>query len=474
MSLTATFDLGTTALKCAVLDENQKIVFSGKEDITTHTHGNLIEQDPDEWWNAFCKLSSKFDKSNVDGIIFSGQMQDIYFTDINDCPVTMASLYNDSRGSGYVDRIPVFIGEKTSVAINGTIPVTKFFWYREHRPEVLRKASHVLFGAKDYLVMKLTGRYISDVTNMSTTGLMDIKSLDYIELDGIVEKSWLPEILHSDEVAGKVSQRASSETGFLTSADVFVGSGDAGAATLASGISKKGEFNINLGTTGWIAAVSDNVYSKAFNLAAINRDHYINVVPIFNGASVHNWISRFLFGNGKNRYARLHELLANDEHSNPELLCLPYLAGERFPVSDPNVRGSFFGFTPDTKVADMARSALEGVGFSLKQGLGLMNIDASSISLIGGGASEEIWCQIFSDIFNVPVTVFGNSDILPSMALASVVQFGRKQIPSYSEYIEHILKAQRCTTYKPIKENAEHCKLLFERFTTLYPRVQGL
>ena len=57
MALTATFDLGTTALKCAVLDENQKLVFSDKEDLTTYTHDGLTEQDPEEWWSAFCRIS---------------------------------------------------------------------------------------------------------------------------------------------------------------------------------------------------------------------------------------------------------------------------------------------------------------------------------------------------------------------------------------------------------------------------------
>lgn len=474
MALTATFDLGTTALKCAVLDENQKVIFSGKENITTYSHENYLEQDPNEWWSAFCRLANKFDKSKVDSIILSGQMQDLYFTDSKDKVVNMASLYTDARGNNYVEKLSPSVSKETSIAINGTIPVTKFFWYKEHQPETLEKASHVMFGAKDFIVMKLTGRYVSDVTNMATTGLMNISTFKYIDADEIVDKAMLPEILFADEIVGKVTNLASKETGFSTSVDVFAGSGDAGATTLASGISKKGELNVNLGTTGWIAAVSDHTFEKAFNLAAINRGFYINVVPIFNGASVHNWISRLLFNDDKDRYQKLHSLLNDDKKANPDLLCLPYLVGERFPVSDSEIRGMYYGLTPSTTAADLARSALEGVAFSLKQGLALMHIEASNISLIGGGASEDIWCRIFSDVFNVPVTVFGNSDILPSMALSSVVQFGRKKIDSYSEYIEKILKAQSCTVYTPRKELVEHYTMMYRRFETLYPRVKGL
>ena len=70
---------------------------------------------------------------------------------------------------------------------------------------------------------------------------------------------------------------------------------------------------------------------------------------------------------------------------------LPYLNGERFPVLDPDIRGAYLGLTPETAPADLARAALEGVAFSLRQGLDQLDAapsGADTISLIGGGSQE--------------------------------------------------------------------------------------
>ena len=89
--------------------------------------------------------------------------------------------------------------------------------------------------------------------------------------------------------------KLSGRTGYRECVEVFVGTGDAVATTLASGVTKKGEFSVNLGTSGWVAAISDSPMEGVFNFPAINRGLYINVIPVLNAAVVHNWVARFLF-----------------------------------------------------------------------------------------------------------------------------------------------------------------------------------
>lgn len=475
MAVIAAFDLGTTAIKCAVLDEKQNILFSGKVNINT-IHGNgRIEQDPHDWWNAFKSLCRKFDASIVDYVIFSGQMQDLYFLDASGEPIGNAVLYDDQRGAGFVDDLPQYVSERTSISLNGTIPVAKLLWFRKNDNETLKKAAHLLIGAKDYLIYKITGEFVSDATNMSTSGMMDILTKEYIPLEGIVDTCILPRILYSDEVAGTVSAEAAAETGFRVGTEVFAGSGDAGATTLASGVAKTGEFSINLGTSGWVAALSDRIMDGVFNLAAINRGLYINVIPVLNAANVHNWISRMIYPKGdRNRYDVLHDLLSSDEHANTNLLCMPYLVGERFPVADDRVRGVYIGLDAGTCMADLARSALEGVAFSLKMGMDKHNVLPSMVSLIGGGATEPVWNQIFSDIFDAPVIVFEDSEVLPSIALSSVVLYAKGLIPSYSDFISTVLGRQKSVTYHPDEKRKEHYKKLYERFKRIYPAVKDL
>ena len=475
MAMIAAFDLGTTALKCVVINEHQEISFSGKVNINTIRKDGFIEQDPNEWWRAFIELSSRFDASSVDYMIFSGQMQDLYFLDENGVVIENAVLYDDQRGASFVDALPPYIAEETSVSMNGTIPVAKLLWFRKNRPDVLEKARHLLIGAKDYLIYKLTGVFASDATNMSTSGMMNINTMEYINLDGIIDSSTLPKIMYSDEIVGTVTQTASKMTGFREDVEVFAGSGDAGATTLASGVANAGEFSINLGTSGWVASLSSFPMDGVFNLAAINRGLYINVIPVLNAANVHNWISKTIYPSGeRNRYDVLHDMLLSDEGANENLLCMPYLVGERFPVADDKVRGVYIGLDFNTGLSDLARSALEGVAFSLKMGMEQHKVNPTSVSLIGGGATEPVWNQIFSDVFNVPVTVFEDSEVLPSIALSSAVLHGKKMISSYSSFISDILKRHESQTYYPDKVRVEHYKGLYERFKKIYPAVKDL
>ncbi len=97
------------------------------------------------------------------------------------------------------------------------------------------------------------------------------------------------------KLAGVVTENGAADTGYMPGTRIYAGTGDAGATTLASGILAPGEYNVNLGTSSWVAAVSkDRMDSEGggFNLAAMEKDLYINVVPFLNGGNVHRFIAR--------------------------------------------------------------------------------------------------------------------------------------------------------------------------------------
>ncbi len=102
-------------------------------------------------------------------------------------------------------------------------------------------------------------------------------------------------------------------------------------------------------------------------------------------------------------YAEAHQLIETSKPGSNGVLCLPYLVGgERFPVMNPNIRGAYVGLDPDTAKADMMRAALEGVAFSIRQGMESFDAKPTEISLIGGGARENAWCQILADVLSIP------------------------------------------------------------------------
>ena len=239
--------------------------------------------------------------------------------------------------------------------------------------------------------------------------------------------SWelFPKIAYADEIAANVTKKAESETGYIQGTKVYVGMGDAGASTLASGISQKGEYNIQLGTSSWVAGISNTMIKKEgiFHLAGITKDTYINVVPFLNGGNVYQWATD-IFAEGN--YGMMEKLLQKAEKS--DVLCLPYFAGERFPILDEKASGMFFGIKEKTTKADLAKSVLEGCAFFIRQGIETMGEPIQKISMIGGGARSKIWCQIMADILQKTMIVYEDSTFLAIKALAMFVMETKKKI----------------------------------------------
>ncbi|MDR2160389.1 MAG: hypothetical protein LBP23_10030, partial [Treponema sp.] len=437
MPYAAAFDLGTTAVKGVLVSEEGKAVLQHTLPLKTLFSGNCKEQNPDDWYNAFCSISrmifkNGFSPEQICGIIMSGQMQDLIPVDGKGNPLRNAILYSDGRAVEEAAYINSLIGEDSIRRITGnvmdaSIPAAKLLWYKKNEESNYNKTVSVLGSSKDYVLLQLCGKMAGDVTSASTFGLMDIhkKRWDASLLNALaIPPRILPELFACGDQAGTVSKTGAEQTGFLPGTPVYAGSGDAGASTLSSGITRAGEYSIYLGTSGWIAAISKDVLSRSgvFNLAAIQPDLYINVVPFLNAGGVHKWISGILWSSesGQDKYDYIDSLLENSAAGSGGLLFLPYLSGERFPVMDPKIRGACIGIDNETTRSQMARACLEGVAFSIRQGLETISRDkAKKIILTGGGAKTPVWRQILADVLHSSVTQNEDgSEYLPSIALS--------------------------------------------------------
>jgi xylulokinase len=338
----------------------------------------------------------------------------------------------------------------------------------------------VLISSKDYVIGRLTGQAAGDVTACATAGAMNIaeKKWDPAILEAAgVSPEQMPTLYFAHEAVGTVTEAAAQESGYLPGTKVYAGAGDAGATTLASGITNPGEYNINLGTSGWVATVSDHTVQTeggVFNLAAMPDHCYINVVPFLNAGNVHRFISRIMTPGERREidYALVEQILEKSEAGSHQVMFLPYIVGERFPVMDACVRGTFVGITPETDRADLIRACLEGVAFSIRQGIESLGKAPQKISIIGGGARSAAWCRIFADVLQKPVYVYRNADVLPALAIASAVLLGQGKIHSYSDFTDRLQTAEYCTIYQPDSGNAGCYDAQYKKYLSLYPTVK--
>ena len=488
----AAFDVGTTAVKGVLADEAGRPAAVLSIEIPTLFEGNLKEQDPQSWWDAFREISLEFTKSvppaQIEALVMSGQMQDLIPLDRALNPVCNAILYSDGRAGEQAKRMEGGVGAERFLSItgnrcDGSLPLPKLLWLKECRPDLYALTSHVLISSKDYLIARLTGICAGDVTSGSTAGAMDIFqkrwSGELLDSAG-VSPNLFPKLLAAHRKVGGVLPEAAGECGYSSGMPVFAGTGDAGAATLASGIAAPGQYNINLGTSGWVAAVSDSpllTQEGIFNLAAMPEGRYINVVPFLNAGNVHSWIAGVMAGFAGREAAdfdALGDLLAQSVPGSGGTLFLPYLVGERFPVLDPDARGCCIGLTPRTTAADLARAALEGVAFSIRQGLERLDAAPQSISLIGGGGREAVWCQILADVLGREIAVFRDAELLPAMALASAALLGLGKITCYEQFTASLGGLENCVRYTPRAGSGEVYGPLYERFCRLHPALRAL
>jgi xylulokinase len=293
MGYVATFDAGTTAVKAALTDDDGIIIASCSSGaMPLFTGDGHREQDPFDWWRAFLQAAHamltqasqsvpKFDPADILGIIMSGQMQDVIALDGQLNPVRRAMLYSDGRADREAGELAEIVGDTTfhnltGNQLEGSLPLPKLMWFKRHEPQNFAKTRHVLFDAKDYLVARLTGALSADVVASSTVGAMDIcrhvwssRLIDAAGMDELL----FPALRNPEDRVGEIAGRAAETTGFALGTPVFAGIGDAGATTLASGVTKPGEYNINIGTSGWIAAISPEPITDQIGVANLACTH---------------------------------------------------------------------------------------------------------------------------------------------------------------------------------------------------------
>lgn len=488
----AAFDIGTTAVKGVLVSEKGECIASTSVNISTYFQEDHQEQDPLEWYEAFCGISRQFVKQiparEIGAVIMSGQMQDMIPVDAMGMPVGRAVLYSDGRAGKEAEEIREALarslgGEEgyaervTGNHFDGSLSFPKILWMKKHQPEMFEKVYKVLISSKDYIIARLTGSFCGDSTACSTAGAMDIHKKQWDERileAGGIGLSLMPKIRMPHEAAGQVSAKGALESGYREGTKVYSGVGDAGASTLASGISRNGEYNINLGTSGWVAMVSDEIFNSeggVFNLAAMPEGKYINVVPFLNGGNVHKWAAG-VFGGGKEPdYEKVDRLLEESVCGSRGVLFLPYLAGERFPVMDSKIRGCYYGISAGTTRSDLVRSCLEGVAFSIRQGIESIGVPPKKISVIGGGARVACWCQILAEVLNAPLYVYRSSETLPSLAIASAVWLANGDIKSYSDFTDTLQAEDKSIVYRPDPDNGARYDEIYKEYLKLYPAV---
>ncbi len=418
-------DVGTGGTRAVVVDQAGRVVTSATSNHEPFASPQIgwAEQDAGDWWRAAQEAIRKVvsepevGPDRIATVGLTGQMHGAVLLDAEDRVLRPALIWCDQRTDPQCKAITDRIGaerliELTSNPALTNFTLTKMLWVREHEPAVWSKVSHVLLP-KDYVRLRLTGDYATDVADASGTLLLDVAQrrwsqamLDAFEL----EERLIARVFESPEITGKVSSVGASETGLRIGTPVVAGAGDQAAGAVGMGIVQPGSVSATIGSSGVVfAATSRPALDRqgrvhTFCHAVPGRWHVMGVTQAA-GLSLRWFRDRFGISDKESQrdpYDLLCEEAATAPPGSDGVLWAPYLMGERTPHLDPEARAALVGLTASHTRAHLVRSVLEGVAFSLKDTFTIfeeMGVPVETIRLGGGGARSTLWRQIQADVY---------------------------------------------------------------------------
>ena len=423
-------DVGTGGTRALLVDQQGRVRAShtAAHDEMTMLQPLWAEQRPENWWEAAQTAitgalgEAGIGGSEVRGIGLSGQMHGLVILDPDNQVIRPALIWCDQRSQAQVDFVNRKVGVERVLAYTANPVLTgftlpKLLWVRDHEPQNFDRVRKMLLP-KDYLRFQLTGEYASEVSDASGTSLFDVvnrrwshEMVDELGLD----RGILPKVYESSEVSGVISREAADATGLAPGTPVVGGGGDQAASAVGNGIVEPGLVSCTLGTSGVVFAHMEKVeYDRlgrvhTFCHAVPGKWHVMGVTQ---GAGLSlQWFRNNLAPGVA--YDDLMTEAATAPAGSHGAFWLPYLMGERTPHLDALARGGWIGLTAKHNRADLIRSIVEGVSYSQKDCLVIveeLGAEARSVRTSGGGAKSPFWRQTLADILGKTVVTLASQE----------------------------------------------------------------
>ncbi|WP_226534131.1 FGGY-family carbohydrate kinase [Microbacterium paraoxydans] len=450
MRCTLGVDIGTSSSKGVLVDVDGAIIATAtREHEVSRPRTGWVEMDGDVWWEEFVEITRELlggaPEAEVVGVGVSGMGPCLLLADDEDRPVRPAILYGvDTRSAAQIDRMTAELGVEAITRVGGSVLTSqaggpKLVWVSDEEPESWSRARR-LFMPASWLARKLTGAYVLDHQSASQLSpLYDIEDEDWYEpwwktYAGGIEK---PTLRWAGDIAGEVTSAAASRTGLRAGTPVIAGTIDAWTEAVSVGAHEVGDLMLMYGTTMFLVATGKDTLRTPSMWTTAGA--FAGTRNLAGGLSTSGALTGWLRGLTGADYPRL---LAEAEESGPGaggLLLLPYFAGERTPIQDPDARGVIAGLTLEHTRGDLYRAALEATALGVRHNVETMRAagaDIRRIVAVGGGTQGRLWLQVVSDVTGlvqeVPQTTIGASYGAAFLAASATAAPGRA--PAIAEW----------------------------------------
>ncbi|MBX3116912.1 MAG: FGGY-family carbohydrate kinase [Cryobacterium sp.] len=405
-------DIGTSSSKGVIVDESGRVVASAvREHEVSRPRTGHVEMDGRIWWDEFVELSKELIPQAggpITAVGVSGMGPCVLVTDESGTPLRPAILYGvDSRATRQIESLSRELGaeailERCGSALSTQAVGPKLEWIAQEEPQVAASMKR-LFMPSSWLAWNLTGEYLLDQRSASqSTPLYDTDAGEWFGpwAGRIAPGLDLPRLVWPGDIAGKVTASAAKQTGLPEGTPVIAGTIDAWTEAISVDAQNPGDLMLMYGTTMFLINTLEKrvTVPELWGTVGAFRGTRNLAGGMATSGAITGWL-RDLFDSKD--YAQLTALAEGSEPGSNGLLMLPYFAGERTPIADPDARGLIAGLTLEHTQGDLYRAALEATAFGVRHNIEAMQragADIRRIVAVGGGVTGQLWSQIVSDV----------------------------------------------------------------------------
>jgi xylulokinase len=491
-------DIGTSACKIAVFNREGTVLESAAGEYEVYyPQSGWAEQDPEDWWRVICSTmkdmlsKSKIRPDEIAGIGIDGQSWSAIAVDRQGNVLTNTPIWMDTRASQICRELNEKIGADRIFQLSGnslqpSYTTAKILWYKKHMPDVYQNIDKIL-QSNSYIGFKLTGKMTQDISQGYGFHCFDMHTgtwnEEMCEALGI-PLDILPDIYPCHEVIGTVTEEAAKESGLLPGTPVVAGGLDAACGTLGAGVIHSGETQEQGGQAGGMSICIDSY--KADERLILSY----HVVPgkwllqggTTGGGGVMRWLEKEFADyereegrrTGKSSLDLFNHLAQAVKPGSDGLVFLPYMAGERSPIWNPDAKGVFYGLDFGKSKGHFIRAAMEGVALSLKHNLDVAEEAGAGVDVLramGGSANSLLWTQIKADVTGKPIVV-PSSDTATTLGAAILAGVGVGMYEDFEEAVKLTVENKRY--HVPNQADREVYDKNYKIYRSLYENLKNM
>ncbi len=494
------FDLGTTALKCALHDLNGDVVAKASEEYQLITpNADSVEMEVETYWQAFKSAIARVLKasdvrpSEIKALGVSAQGETLILVNQDGKPLQRAIVWLDNRAQKEADDLGTRFTHRHAFEITGQVklvptwPASKILWLKRNKPDVFSRTSKFLL-IEDYFIHRLTGEFVCEGSLVTSTCYWNFRARAWWKemLDELgISESQLPEYRESGEPIAELRPEVAAELGLDPNTIVCTGALDQACGAIGVGNIKPGVFSEN---TGAALAICATVNQPILDPGDQMPCHYHGIPGLYmlhtftSGGIVLRWFRDEFAGTemqaakstGMDAYDLLGMEAASVAPGCEGLVMLPHLQGAMAPEANPKATGAFYGFTLHHERNHFVRAIMEAVSFIVRRNIEVierLGVPVNEVRALGGGARSRVWKQIEADIIGRPVLTTTNEE---AATLGAAILAG-KAVGLYSnieEAAEQMIRIK--DRFEPNVENKSVYDDAFATYIKLYEALYPL